>query len=83
MKKLFIIFLLMSSLSLIAQDKHKVTEKDYANSRVEMADKFREDGKIYVVVVVALVILSGLILYAVKIDRKVTKLEREFQDGIR
>lgn len=44
---------------------------------VEMADTMRSNGKIYVVIAVILTILAGLILYLVRIDRRVTKLERE------
>lgn len=44
---------------------------------VEMADKFTADGKIYVVIAVVLVILFGLILYVARLDRKITKLEKE------
>ena len=50
----------------IAQDKEVV----------EMADKMRGDGKIYVVVAVILTILIGLILYLVRLDRKISKLEQ-------
>ncbi|AYA37435.1 CcmD family protein [Hymenobacter oligotrophus] len=46
----------------------------------EMADQLRQDGKIYVVVAVVLVILVGLLLYLVAIDRKVSRLERELRD---
>lgn len=42
-----------------------------------MADTFREEGKIYVVVAVMLIILAGMTLYMVNIDRKVRKLEKE------
>jgi CcmD family protein len=45
--------------------------------QVEMADMMRSNGKIYVVIAVILTILTGLILYLVRIDRRVTKLERE------
>lgn len=48
--------------------------------KVEMADKFRADGKIYVVLVIILVILAGLFFYLIRIDRKVTKLEEQKQD---
>jgi len=37
----------------------------------------RHNGKIYVVVTVMLIILLGLILYLVRLDRKITKLEKE------
>jgi hypothetical protein len=43
---------------------------------VEMADKMRSDGKIYVVIAVILTILTGLILYLVRLDRKITKFEK-------
>ncbi|HEX6846676.1 MAG TPA: CcmD family protein [Chitinophagaceae bacterium] len=43
---------------------------------VEMADKMKENGKIYVVIAVMLAILAGLVLYLVRIDRKISKLEK-------
>jgi CcmD family protein len=46
----------------------------------EMADQLRQDGKIYVVVGVILVILVGLFLYLFSLDRKVGRLERELRD---
>lgn len=42
----------------------------------EMADRLRADGKIYVIVAIILIVLSGLILYLVTLDRKVKKLEK-------
>ena len=50
------------------------------SEKVEMADKFRADGKIYVVLVIILVILAGLFFYLIRIDRKVTKFEEQKQD---
>ena len=43
----------------------------------EMADAMRANGKIYVVVVVCLIILIGLFLYVVRVDRKISRLEKE------
>lgn len=43
--------------------------------KVEMADMMRSNGRIYVVVAVMLTILAGLILYIVRLDRKISKLE--------
>jgi len=48
-------------------------------SEVEMADKLRQDGKIWVVVGVILLIFSGLIIYLISLDRKITKLEKQVQ----
>jgi hypothetical protein len=45
--------------------------------KVEMADGMRQSGKIYVVIAVILTILAGLIFYLVRIDRKITRLEKE------
>lgn len=46
-----------------------------AQEEVEMADGMRSEGKIYVVVGIILIVLIGLVLYLVSIDRKVKKLE--------
>lgn len=37
----------------------------------------RSNGRIYVVVAVMLTILAGLILYMVRLDKKIGKLEKE------
>ena len=47
------------------------------DKKVEMADLMRSNGRIYVVVAVILTILAGLILYLVRLDRKISKLEKE------
>lgn len=44
---------------------------------VDMADTFRSNGKIYVVVAVILTIFAGLIIYLIRLDRKLNKLEKE------
>ena len=46
------------------------------SQEVEMADTMRSNGRIYVVVAVVLTILIGLVLYVVRIDRKISKLEK-------
>ncbi|ABG60484.1 hypothetical protein CHU_3244 [Cytophaga hutchinsonii ATCC 33406] len=47
---------------------------------VEMADKFRADGKIYVVVTVVAIILAGLFVYMIMLDKKIGKLEKEHNE---
>jgi uncharacterized membrane protein len=47
------------------------------DKKVEMADLMRSNGKIYVVVAVVTTILIGLILYVFRLDRKISKLEKE------
>ena len=49
----------------------------FAQEKVEMADAMRSNGKIYVVVAVCLIILIGLFLYVMNVDRKLRKLEKE------
>lgn len=64
-KKIFaFIFCLISTFALQAQN-------------VEMAETFRGEGKIYVVVGVMLLLLIGLFIYLFRIERKVKKLENE------
>ena len=46
------------------------------DSSAEMADTFRSNGKIYVVVAVILTILAGIIIYLIRLDRKISKLEK-------
>ena len=46
---------------------------------VEMADQFRASGKIYVVIAVLVVILLGLVLYVARLDRKISRLEKELK----
>ncbi len=53
------------------------THISFAQEKVDMADTMRSNGRIYVVVAVVVVILIGLILYLIKLDRKITKLEKE------
>ena len=48
--------------------------------QIEMADRMRQDGKIYVVVGCVLVVLAGMIVYLVAIDKKVSRLEKQYKD---
>jgi len=61
----FLVFLcLISSVSLKAQG-------------VEMADAMRSSGKIYVVVGVLSIVFAGIVFWLVRLDRKISKLEKE------
>ena len=44
---------------------------------VDMATTMRSNGKIYVVVTVLVIILLGIFLYLIRLDRKIGKLEKE------
>ena len=48
----------------------------FAQQEVPMADNLRSEGKIYVVVIMILIVLTGLIIYLFLMDKKVKKLEK-------
>lgn len=49
------------------------------SANVEMADVFRSNGKIYVVVAVILTIFAGIIFYLIRLDKKISRLEKELR----
>lgn len=50
------------------------------DSSVEMADVMRQNGKIYVVVAVALVVMTGILVYMTMLDKKISSLEKKIKD---
>lgn len=56
-----------------------VRAQDTLDTETEMADLMRSNGKIYVVIAVMLTILFGLIFYLVRLDKKITRLEKDAQ----
>ena len=82
MKKLLVILSLIWCLDLAAQkEKYQITTDDYQNSGVEMADGMRQSGKIYVVVGVVFAIFAGIVFYLVRLDKKVSLLEKEVAEN--
>jgi uncharacterized membrane protein YiaA len=59
--------------SLLVQAQQQNTETGPVN------ELFRSHQKIYVVVAVLLIIFAGIILYLVRLERKIGKLERQQQ----
>jgi uncharacterized integral membrane protein len=57
-----------------------VTSVAFAQEEVEMADQMRSEGKIYVVVAILSLILTGLLLYVFVTDRKITRLEKKITE---
>ena len=53
----------------------------FGQDTIEMADVMRSNGKIYVVVAVVGVVLIGLLLFMVSIDRKVSALEKKMNNN--
>ncbi len=50
------------------------------NDAIEMADIFRQNGKIYVVVGTVLILFLGFFFYIISLDRKIKKLEKRIKD---
>lgn len=42
-----------------------------------IGETMRSNGRIYVVVAVMLTILAGLVIYLVRLDRRITRLEKD------
>ena len=72
MKKLLsLITLLFTTVTLFAQDT--------TANEPEMADKLYADGRIYVVVAVVATIFTGIIVYLINLDSKISKLEKQLK----
>lgn len=52
-----------------------------ADETIDMADTFRADGKIYVVVAILSIVFSGIVMYLIRLDRKVSRLEKEYSNS--
>ncbi len=44
---------------------------------IEMAEVMRSEGKIYIVIGVMMIIFCGIIFYLTRLDRRVSKMEKE------
>lgn len=49
-------------------------------AQVEMADNFRGEGKIYIVIGVIVIILAGFFYLLFKLDARTKKLEKEVRE---
>jgi hypothetical protein len=47
------------------------------DEKIAMADTMRKEGKIYVVVAVILTIFAGIIIYLIRLDRKISNIENQ------
>jgi hypothetical protein len=80
MKKFIFVFLFLISIGGFSQPKQKISESDYSNNRIEMADTMRQDGKIYVVVAILATVMIGILIYAAKLDMDISRLEKEIKE---
>jgi hypothetical protein len=71
MKKLLLLFLTLLTLPQI------LFAQAAPGSEVEMADRLRADGKIWVVVAVVAIVFTGIVINMVRLDSKVSKIEKE------
>ncbi len=53
-----------------------------ASHEVEMADLMRSNGKIYVVIAVVTIIMTGLIIYLIRLDRIITRIEKKLTEKL-
>jgi chorismate synthase len=65
----------MQTVTVQADPQRTVTAT--SGAEVEMADTLRRDGKIYIVVLVVLTVLAGVLFYLIRLDQKVSRLEKE------
>jgi len=49
-------------------------------AQIPMADAFRSDGKIYVVIAVMIIILAGLFVYLFRMEKDIKKLEKRIEE---
>lgn len=70
--KLKLLFTLLASLFFsgisIAQE---------TTSNIQMAERFYGEGKIYIVIAVMTIIFLGIVLYLIRLEKKIKKLENE------
>lgn len=67
LKKIFLLMMIACNTAVVFAQGTK---------KVEMADAMRSNGKIYIVVAVCLTILTGLFLYVLMLDRKISAFEK-------
>jgi CcmD family protein len=77
MRKLLFLCLLLLSLQSAAQTGENT--KPLSEPQVEMADGFRAEGKIYIVVAVVMIVLLGIFLYLFMLEKKLAKIEKELK----
>ncbi|HOZ88132.1 MAG TPA: hypothetical protein PL029_10250 [Bacteroidia bacterium] len=47
----------------------------------EMADQFRADGKIYIVITVIAMVFVAIVVFLTLIERKITRIENQLNEG--
>ncbi|GAB4013389.1 CcmD family protein [Spirosoma sp. KCTC 42546] len=73
-------FLTKFSLAALLLLSQHVFAQQPVSGGVEMADQLRADGKIWVVVAVVAAVFTGIIIYLIRLDRQIGKLEKEVKN---
>lgn len=68
---------LLSLITLVSLFSANLFAQQSVQSDVAMADQMRADGKIWVVVGVIALIFAGIITYLIRLDSKISKVEKE------
>jgi CcmD family protein len=73
-------FLTKAPLAALTLLSHSLFAQQPVSNGIEMADRLRADGKIWVVVAVVAAVFAGIILYLIRLDRQIGKLEKEVKE---
>ena len=71
-KKIFLVFFAVF-VSLFASAQQVTLQ----SNTVEMADGLYQSGKIYIVVIVIAIVFAGIVFYLIRLDNKISKLEKD------
>lgn len=76
-----IFFYFFSFYILLGREKYIISENDYISNSVSMADQFRSEGKIYVVILILSIIFLFLIMYLFYLDRRISSLKKKLNNN--
>lgn len=71
------LFILLTGNNVVFAQAADATQENAVSSSPAMATGFYADGKIWVVIGVIAIILTGLILYLVRLEGKMRKMEKQ------
>ncbi|GAA5041827.1 hypothetical protein GCM10011506_43780 [Marivirga lumbricoides] len=79
----YILTLLFITISFYATaQKEQILEEDYSNNKIEMADVMRSEGKIYVLVAIIVTLFAGFVIYTIRTEQKIKKIEKSLKNKL-
>ena len=79
----YLLILLFITISFYATaQKEQILEEDYSNNRIEMADAMRSEGKIYVLVAIIVTLFAGFVIYTIRTEQKIKKIEKSLKNKL-